>query len=195
MSSRHRRPRPRALRWIAVAAALCVAAAAGAWSLPQLRAEQGALPSACAPAPSESAAASPSPSPSTQTPCGRTAAATPAVKVTDVDLGVRVTGYARERDTDPLPMALAAAPDGGSWLAWLGTDGKVYLGRLDCDDKLTGAPTAFEGVDLQDVHADSTGGVILLTRKGNCGGGRLCGGTSSPCFTSRTPIRDRRERP
>jgi hypothetical protein len=80
-------------------------------------------------------------------------------------------------------MAIAAAPDGGSWLAWLGTDGKVYLGRLDCDDKLVGTPTSFDGIDLQDVQADATGGVLLLTRKGDCHTGPLCGGTSSPCNT------------
>ena len=44
-------------------------------------------------------------------------------------------------------MALAATPT-GSWVAWLGTDERVHLGRLDCDDRLVGKPTSFEGVDL-----------------------------------------------
>ncbi|WP_236028432.1 hypothetical protein [Paractinoplanes lichenicola] len=80
-------------------------------------------------------------------------------------------------------MAIAATPGGGSWLAWLGTDGQVHLGRLGCDDKLIGKPTTFTGIDLQDVQADANGGVLLLTRKGTCGTGPLCGGESSPCNT------------
>jgi hypothetical protein len=116
--------------------------------------------------------------------CARPAGASPVVKVTEVKVGRRVTGYGRESDTEPLPMAIAARPDGGSWLAWLGTDDRVYLGRLDCDDRLVGAPTSFAGINLQDVLADrGGGGVILLTRQGTCGGGRLCRGTSSPCRT------------
>jgi hypothetical protein len=115
--------------------------------------------------------------------CGRPAGAAPVAKVTEVKLGVRVTGYGQEGDTDPLPMAIAARPDGGSWLAWLGTNGKVYLGKLDCDDKLVGTPTSFTGINLQDVQADANGGVVLLTRRGNCGDGPLCGGSSSPCNT------------
>jgi hypothetical protein len=59
----------------------------------------------------------------------------------------------------------------------------VYLGQLDCDDHLVGKPTSFAGIDLQDVAADATGGVLLLTRKGTCGDGPLCGGSSSPCNT------------
>ncbi|GGM40374.1 hypothetical protein ACFFX1_17790 [Dactylosporangium sucinum] len=116
-------------------------------------------------------------------PCGRAAASAPVVKVTEVKVGVTVAGYGREGDTDPLPMAIAASPEGGSWLAWLGTGGKVYLGRLDCADQLVGAPASFDGIDLQDVYADANGGVILLTRKGTCNTGPLCGGSSSPCNT------------
>ncbi|MFG2041801.1 hypothetical protein [Dactylosporangium sp. NPDC048998] len=115
--------------------------------------------------------------------CDRPAGQSPVVKVTDVNVGTAVTGYGREGDTEPLPMAIAATPAGGSWLAWLGTNGRVYLGRLDCDDHLVGAATSFEGIDLQDVHADANGGVVLLTRKGTCHDGPLCGGSSSPCNT------------
>jgi hypothetical protein len=115
--------------------------------------------------------------------CGRQAAAGPVVKVTDVNVGVPVTGYGQEGDTEPLPMAIASTPSGDSWLAWRGTDNRVYLGKLDCDDKLVGTPTSFEGIDLQDVQADANGGVLLLTRRGECGDGPLCGGSSSPCNT------------
>ncbi|WP_239159484.1 hypothetical protein [Winogradskya humida] len=115
--------------------------------------------------------------------CTRPVGATPKAKVTEVKLGVKVTGYGGQGDTEALPMAIAARPAGGSWLAWLGTDKRVYLGKLDCDDKLVGRPTSFTGIDLQDVQADSKGGVILLTRAGSCGSGPLCGGASSPCNT------------
>ncbi|MFI1990702.1 hypothetical protein [Actinoplanes sp. NPDC020271] len=115
--------------------------------------------------------------------CGRPASAKPVTTVTEVKLPSAVTGYGAEGDTDKLPMAIAARSDGGSWLAWLGTGGKVYLGHLGCDDKLIGTPTSFTGIDLQDVQADKTGGVLLLTRKGSCGDTPLCGGTSSPCNT------------
>ncbi len=98
-------------------------------------------------------------------------------------MGVSVTGYGQEGDTEPLPTAIAATPSGGSWLAWLGTDNRVYLGKLDCDDRLVGTATSFAGIDLQDVQADSTGGVLLLTRRGDCRTGPLCGGASSPCNT------------
>jgi hypothetical protein len=106
-----------------------------------------------------------------------------------VDVGVAVTGYGREGDTDPLPMAIAALPSGGSRVAWLGTDKRVYVGRLDCSDRLEGAPFSVPAIDLQDLYADEHGGVVLLTRDAtnggtdNCGTGTLCGGTSSPCRT------------
>jgi hypothetical protein len=111
------------------------------------------------------------------------------VTVTDIDVGVPVMGYGRESDTDPLPMAIAAIPSGGSRLAWLGTDSRVYVATLDCDDRLVGTPKSFPGVNLQDLYADENGGVVLLTRNAtnggtdNCGNGTLCGGTSSQCKT------------
>ena len=115
--------------------------------------------------------------------CVRAAGASPAAKVTEVKVKAPVTGYGPEGDTDPLPMAIAATPSGGSWLAWLGTNKRVYLGKLDCNDRLVGTPTSFAGIDLQDVQADRNGGVLLLTRRGTCGDGPLCGGSSSPCNT------------
>jgi hypothetical protein len=115
--------------------------------------------------------------------CNRTASATSKVKVTSVNLGIRVTGYGGEGDTEKLPIAIAATPSGTSWVAWQGTNSRVYLAKLNCADKLVGKPTSFAGIDLQDVQADKTGGVLLLTRKGACKTGPLCGGESSPCNT------------
>jgi hypothetical protein len=112
----------------------------------------------------------------------------PTVRVSDVTLPNAVVGYGQEGDTDPLPLAIAALPSGGSRIAWLGSDKKtVYIGELDCDDKLVGTPFSFPAIDLQDLYADAAGGVVLVTREAtsggtdNCGNGMLCGGTSSPC--------------
>jgi hypothetical protein len=111
----------------------------------------------------------------------------PTTKVTTVSLGIAVTGYAQQADTDPFPMAISAIPSGGSRLAWLGTDKKVYVAQLDCDDQLVGTPFSFPAEDLQDLYADDSGGVVLLVRNAtnsgtdNCGSGVLCGGTSSQC--------------
>lgn len=123
-----------------------------------------------------------SPDPGVVGECERVPSATPEVTVTEVDTGGGVIGYGQEADTDRLPMAIAARP-GGSWLAWVGTDDQIHLGKLDCDDELEGEPIAFEGIDLQDVQADADGVVVLVTREGECGDGTLCGGESSPCNT------------
>ncbi|MFC7534454.1 hypothetical protein [Actinoplanes sp. GCM10030250] len=194
----------RTRKMFAVAMAAVAALAVGACSkdepeaagdTSQVAAESSVVPGSSAAAlPGGPAAVSPSASASASAsastalkpasgPCGRAASAKPVAKVTEVKLGAKVTGYGSEGDTEPLPLAIAARPDGGSWLAWRGTDGKVYLGKLDCADKLVGKPTSFTGIDLQDVQADKNGGVLLLTRKGNCGTGKLCGGESSPCNT------------
>lgn len=114
--------------------------------------------------------------------CSRTASATPKVRITQVDVGVQVAGYGREGDTEPLPLAIAPRP-GGSWLAFLGAGGRIHLAKLNCRDKLVGTVKSFAGVDLQDVHADKNGGVLLVTRKGACGPNTLCGGSPSPCYT------------
>ncbi|HET9519325.1 MAG TPA: hypothetical protein VFO77_16500, partial [Actinoplanes sp.] len=142
----------------------------------------GSADPAPAASPPAEASAEPVP-PKSSGPCARPVAATPKTTITEVKVGARVTRYGAQRDTDPLPMAIAARPTGGSWLAWLGRDGKVHLGALDCADRLTGATTSFAGIDLQDVQADETGGVLLLTRKGACRTGPLCRGASSPCRT------------
>ena len=121
--------------------------------------------------------------------CSRVVGActSPMVRVTDVTLGSAVTPYGNEGDTLPLPMALASMPSGGSRLAWLGTDGNVHIGTLDCNDQLVGTPFTLPAEDLQDLYADDDGGVVLVTRAATnggtdqCGNGMLCGGTSSPC--------------
>jgi hypothetical protein len=114
----------------------------------------------------------------------------PSVRISEIELGIAVTPYGGEADTDPLPLAIAPLPSGGSRLAVRGTDHKIYLAELDCQDQLVGSPVSVAGEDLQDLFADDTGGVVLLTRpaegsgEDGCGAGPLCGGTSSPCLNS-----------
>jgi hypothetical protein len=111
----------------------------------------------------------------------------PTVNVTNVNVGVAVTAYGSQSDTSPLPLAIAAIPGGGSRLAWFGTDKKVYIGKLGCDDQLVGTPFSIPAEDLQDLYADDAGGVAMVVRNAtnsgtdNCGSGQLCGGNSSQC--------------
>lgn len=125
-------------------------------------------------------------------PCDNTvgACSAPEVRVVEIDFGVPITSYGSEWDTAPLPAALAALPGGGTRVAALGTDGQIHVATLDCQDQLVGQPFALPAVDLQDIHSDDEGGVVLLTRdatgsgEDNCGAGPLCGGTSAPCYNS-----------
>jgi len=121
--------------------------------------------------------------------CARTVGActAPAVNVTPVTLNAAAQAAAGTSDTANIPLALAAKPSGGSRLAWLGTDNNIHVAELDCSDNLVGTPFTIPGIDLEDIYADDSGGVVLLTRNAtnggtdNCGTGTLCGGTSSPC--------------
>jgi hypothetical protein len=140
-------------------------------------------PATTPPAVTPTSTVAPAPTPSGSSGCGRVAGSAPVTKITEVNLGSAVIGFGAQGDTDPLPTAIAPAADGGSWLAWLGTDARVRVGKLDCDDTLVGSPTVVDGIDLQDIKADADGFVVLLTRKGDCGDTPLCGGTSSPCNT------------
>jgi hypothetical protein len=125
-------------------------------------------------------------------PCDNTVGlcSAPEVRVVEIDFGVPITSYGSEWDTAPLPAAIAAIPGGGTRVAALGTDGHVHVATLDCDDQLVGEPFALPAVDLQDLHSDDDGGVVLLTRdatgsgEDHCGAGPLCGGTSAPRYNS-----------
>jgi hypothetical protein len=106
-----------------------------------------------------------------------------------LNLGFSVPAGPGTSDTGNIPLAIAALPSGGSRLAALGTDGNIRIAELDCNDQLVGTPFTIPGIDLQDIIADDSGGVVLLTRNATnggtdqCGTGQLCGGTSSPCRT------------
>lgn len=125
-------------------------------------------------------------------PCERpvSSCAEPEVRITEIDFGVPLTDYGSEWDTQPLPAALASMPGGGTRVAARGADGTVHVATLDCHDALVGTPFELPASDLQDIHADDDGGVVLVTRPASgsgehgCGPGPLCGGTSAQCYNS-----------
>jgi hypothetical protein len=116
--------------------------------------------------------------------CTRPATATcaaPEVRITDVTFGVNLVNNGSEGDTQPIPLAIAAKPDGGSRVAAMGTDGRVYVGELDCNDQLVGTPFSFEAHDFSDIALDANGGVLLLTRDAEGGGTLNCGTPANLC--------------
>ncbi len=80
-------------------------------------------------------------------------------------------------------------PGGGSRLAFLGKgDGMVHVATLDANDQLVaGSVFGLPAYDVQDIYADDSGGVLLLSRaaqgstaNNNCGNiDNLCGLTTS----------------
>lgn len=103
----------------------------------------------------------------------------PQVRVREVELGVTVIN--NDSETELKPLAVAAIPSGGSWLAWMSNDDHVYIARLDCDDQLEAGPFSFPANDFQDIAADDNGGVILLTRNAQGGGTLNCGDPANLC--------------
>jgi len=110
-----------------------------------------------------------------------TACSAPEVRITEVDFGVSLIGNGNEGDTLAIPLAIAAKPDGGSRVAAMGSDGRVYVGELDCADQLVGTPFSFPANDFQDLALDADGGVVLLTRDAEGGGTLNCGTPANLC--------------
>jgi hypothetical protein len=111
------------------------------------------------------------------------------VRITDVELPTTVIDNGREGDTQPVPMAIAPMPNGGSRLAWLesfsnygsSTATRVHVAELDCDDHLVGTPFSFEAYDFTDIAADADGGVVLLTRDAQGAEAQHCGDVNNLC--------------
>lgn len=106
---------------------------------------------------------------------------TPEVRVTDVSLPSSVIGNGQQGDTELLPMAIAAKPSGGSTLAWLTAESQIYIADLDGSDQIMGAPFSIPGIDLGDIAAEDTGGVVALTRDAEGGGTLNCGTPANLC--------------
>ncbi len=63
------------------------------------------------------------------------------------------------------PLAISPIPSGGSRLAWLGGDGNVHVAALDTNDQLVaGSAFSLPAYDFQDLYADGSGGVLLVSR-------------------------------
>jgi hypothetical protein len=116
-----------------------------------------------------------------------TSCAAAQVRVTDINFGVNLIGNGNEGDTQAIPLAIAAKPGGGSRIAAMGSDGRVYLGELDCNDKLVGSPVSLPAHDFQDIALDSNGGVVLLTRDAQGGGTLNCGAPTNLCGSPPNP--------
>lgn len=87
------------------------------------------------------------------------------------------------------PLAISPIPGGGSRLGYFGTDGMVHIVTLDANDEIVaGSAFALPGYDFQDIYADASGGVLLVSRaalggtaaNNNCGNiNNLCGPAAS----------------
>ena len=114
------------------------------------------------------------------------------VRVTETDLGVAYAYNEVDNNGAALgltPLALSPLPGGGSRVAFLGkSDGLVHVVTLDANDQtVTGSLVGLPGYDVQDLYADASGGVLLISRtalgstaNNNCGDiNNLCGLTTN----------------
>jgi hypothetical protein len=112
------------------------------------------------------------------------------VRITNVDVGIAYQYDEVDNNGAALgltPLAISSIPGGGSRLAFLGTDSMVHIATLDADDHLVGTPFGLAAYDFQDIYADASGGVLLVSRaalgstsNNNCGNiDNLCGLTTN----------------
>ena len=102
------------------------------------------------------------------------------VRVTEIDVGL--TYSYQEVDTPLSLLAISPIPGGGSRLAFMGSDKKVHVALLDGGDNLvTGSTFALPASDFQDIYADNTGGVVLVSRDAMGGGTNNCGNPANLC--------------
>jgi hypothetical protein len=109
------------------------------------------------------------------------------VRVTEVDVGSTV-GY-NEVDSNGAspglePLAISPVPGGGSRVSWMGTDGNVHIAQLDANDQLVaGSALALPAFDYEDLYADDSGGVVLVTRPalGGSAANHDCGNIDNLC--------------
>jgi hypothetical protein len=98
---------------------------------------------------------------------------------------VGITYSYQEVDTPLSLLAISPIPGGGSRLAFMGSDNKVHVALLDGGDNLvTGSTFALPAHDFQDIYADNTGGVALVSRDAVGGGTNNCGNPANLCSLS-----------
>jgi hypothetical protein len=118
-------------------------------------------------------------------PPGRCGMSTERLRVTEVDVGMRVNND--EDEAALTPIAISPVPSGGSRMAFMSDDDRVHVVALDADDRATGAPVALPAHDFAALHADDAGGVVLLTRAAEGGGTLGCGAPANLCGTPPSP--------
>jgi len=120
-------------------------------------------------------------------PGGASACSAPQVRVTEIDVGAAINQ--NEDEAALKPLAIAAIPNGGSRVAWLGMDAKIHVTTLKADDTVDTAVPAVSiaGMDYGDLYADATGGVLLVTRDAKGGGTLNCGEPTNLCGTPPSP--------
>lgn len=114
------------------------------------------------------------------------------VRVTETDLGVAYAYNEVDNNGAALgltPLAISPVPGGGSRVAFLGkSDNLVHVVTLDANDQMVaGSLVGLPGYDVQDIYADASGGVLLVSRtalgstaNNNCGDiNNLCGLTTA----------------
>jgi len=115
------------------------------------------------------------------------------IRITEVDVGTAYDYNEVDSNGPALgltPLAISPIPGGGSRLAFLGSgDGMVHVVTLDANDELVaGSAFGLLAYDFQDIYADASGGVLLVSRaalggsaaNNNCGNiNNLCGPAAS----------------
>jgi hypothetical protein len=116
------------------------------------------------------------------------------VRITETDIGVAYLYNEVDNNGAALgltPLAISPVPGGGSRLSFLGSDNMVHVATLDANDQwVSGSTISLTGFDVQDIYADASGGVLLVSRTAlgspdnhNCGNiNNLCGGGATSAF-------------
>jgi hypothetical protein len=110
------------------------------------------------------------------------------VRVTEIDVGATYAYNEVDNNGAALGLtvlAIAPLPGGGSRLAFLGkTDSTVHIVTLDANDQIVaGSAFGLPGYDFQDIYADASGGVLLISRAamGGAAGNNNCGNINNLC--------------
>ncbi len=114
------------------------------------------------------------------------------VRVTEVDVGVpyvyQEIDSSGGNDIGLAPFQISPIPSGGSRVAFMGTDGMVHIAQLDASDQLAaGSEFGLPAFDMQDIYADDTGGVVLVSRDATGGGTGNCGAPTNLCGVPPNP--------
>ena len=110
------------------------------------------------------------------------------VRITEIDVGTTYDYNEVDNNGAALgltPLAISPIPGGGSRLAFLGkSDGIVHVVTLDANDQVVaGSAFTLPGYDVQDIYADTSGGVLLIGRDalGGTTANHNCGNVSNLC--------------